>query len=220
MEGAALLGTPAGEIEFSNYQVSKDNLRELRRKSGLTQAQLSKRLGIGQSIVSKWEAGLLPISSHLQSDLLELFDNRNDDAHPLIMRLVCKNARVSLISKNKRFLSIAQVLSDAFKLGPSECNEDNFHQIFRPVLEQIAGYYPSLNEAGVGVVYPEVDADLCAKKEHGNSITLRVNSRVHIVKLGGKASVTLIESDVTGPGTGCIPAVEKLESSRLRHING
>lgn len=43
--------------------MTKDELRRLRRKAGLTQAALAQRLGVTATTVARWEQGARPIST-------------------------------------------------------------------------------------------------------------------------------------------------------------
>lgn len=55
------------------------NMKELRMKANLTQAQLAEKLGVTQTCVGKWEtAGVLPRASMINS-ILEVLNCTYDD---------------------------------------------------------------------------------------------------------------------------------------------
>ncbi len=49
-------------------------VRELRRRLGLTQGELGKRVGVGQGAVSKWELGRVVPPAATRARLAELAD--------------------------------------------------------------------------------------------------------------------------------------------------
>ncbi len=199
--------------------MNNENLRDLRRESGFTQAQLSKRLGFKQCSISRWESGLVPISNDVQSDLIDLFESSNGNVHPMIWRFIRRHNHISLISKNMRCLKLSQVLCRAFRLDPDENNGFDADQIFSVILDQLPDCHPFFSDKifEFGSDSLEVDADLRAEHQNGISIAVRVMSKVHMVKLDAYDGVLLIESNITGPETRLRPNIRTLESSYILH---
>lgn len=51
-----------------------ERLRELRRRDGMTQDDLAKRLGVVKSTVSQWESGYRVPSEDILRQLAQIFD--------------------------------------------------------------------------------------------------------------------------------------------------
>lgn len=57
----------------------KENLRRLRLEQGLTQAQLAKSIGVGQSTLNYWENGKSDITSYYIVKLCEVLKVSSDE---------------------------------------------------------------------------------------------------------------------------------------------
>ena len=56
-----------------------DNIRELRRREGLTQADLGRALGVTKESVCRWERGRSSVRACHIERMVELFHVRRDD---------------------------------------------------------------------------------------------------------------------------------------------
>ena len=57
-------------------------VRELRRRRGLTQGELGKRVGVGQAAVSRWEMGRANIRPAVRARLAELAEGTGLEPPP------------------------------------------------------------------------------------------------------------------------------------------
>ena len=72
--GIPLIGEPAAEEAFGNVPGTALNLRGLRNREGLTQAQLGQAIGVEQSNISKMERGIRQIGIKIAKRIEEVFD--------------------------------------------------------------------------------------------------------------------------------------------------
>lgn len=97
-------------------------VRRLRRSLGLTQAAFAARLGIGQSIVSRWETGMeLPSQSHIIR-FVEALRNADDPRDRLTKLSVEHSGDLrELRSEDGFVLACSAALADRFGLLPEQC---------------------------------------------------------------------------------------------------
>lgn len=81
----------------------KDNLKQLRTRNGLTQAQLAEKLFVSRSTVAKWENGLGFPNSESMAVLEELF---NITAY----EISTKEPETVIVEKNRKLKLISQVV--------------------------------------------------------------------------------------------------------------
>ena len=64
--GSLASGSPTSDLTYSGGKMSRGGLviREARRRSGVTQAKLARRLGTSQAAVWRWEAGVVEPPYH------------------------------------------------------------------------------------------------------------------------------------------------------------
>lgn len=81
----------------------KDNLKQLRTKQGLTQAQLAEKLFVSRSTVAKWENGLGFPHPDMMAQLEQLFGIGAQD-------LATKEPEIVITEKNRKLRLIGQIL--------------------------------------------------------------------------------------------------------------
>ena len=81
----------------------KENLKQLRIKKGLTQAQLAEKLFVSRSTVAKWENGLGLPNTESMALLEELFDISASE-------LATKEPEKVIVKKNQRLRIIGEVI--------------------------------------------------------------------------------------------------------------
>lgn len=81
----------------------KDNLKQLRMKKGLTQAQLAEQLFVSRSTVAKWENGLGLPNPESMATLEKLFDISAEE-------FVTKEPEKVIVKKNRKIRRIGQIL--------------------------------------------------------------------------------------------------------------
>ena len=81
----------------------KDNLKQLRMKKGLTQAQLAEQLFVSRSTVAKWENGLGLPNPESMATLEKLFDISAEE-------FVTKDPEKVIVKKNRKIRRIGQIL--------------------------------------------------------------------------------------------------------------
>ena len=81
----------------------KENLKQLRMKKGLTQAQLAEKLFVSRSTVAKWENGLGLPNTESMALLEELFDISASE-------LATKEPEKVIVKKNQRLRIIGEVI--------------------------------------------------------------------------------------------------------------
>jgi len=81
----------------------KENLKQLRMKKGLTQAQLAQKLFVSRSTVAKWENGLGLPNPESMATLEELFDISSSE-------LATKEPEKVIIKKNKKLRIIGEII--------------------------------------------------------------------------------------------------------------
>ena len=81
----------------------KENLKQLRMKKGLTQAQLAEKLFVSRSTVAKWENGLGLPNSDSMAALEELFDIIPEE-------LATKEPERVIVKKNRALRLIGQII--------------------------------------------------------------------------------------------------------------
>lgn len=81
----------------------KDNLKELRTKKGLTQAQLAEKLYVSRSTVAKWENGLGLPNPESMAALEELFEIAAKE-------IATKEPETVIMQKNRKLRLVGQVI--------------------------------------------------------------------------------------------------------------
>ena len=81
----------------------KENLKQLRMKKGLTQAQLAEKLFVSRSTVAKWENGLGLPNTESMALLEELFDISASE-------LATKEPEKVIVKKNQRLRIIGEII--------------------------------------------------------------------------------------------------------------
>ena len=81
----------------------KENLKQLRIKKGLTQAQLAEKLFVSRSTVAKWENGLGLPNTESMALLEELFDISASE-------LATKEPEKVIVKKNQRLRIIGEII--------------------------------------------------------------------------------------------------------------
>ncbi|MEP1208470.1 MAG: helix-turn-helix domain-containing protein [Rhizobiaceae bacterium] len=105
-------------------------LREMRRRFGLNQTQLSDLLGVTQSTVSRWEKGVEPIRHSKRLELLDLFSNRNGKLDPLIKHLLSKSDDITIFDFNLKCYAGASIVGRATQMGRSDVVGKNYSHLF------------------------------------------------------------------------------------------
>ena len=81
----------------------KENLKQLRRQSGLTQAQLAEKLFVSRSTVAKWENGLGLPNPEAMASLEKLFEITASE-------LATKEPEGVIVEKNKKLRWIGRIV--------------------------------------------------------------------------------------------------------------
>ncbi len=81
----------------------KDNLKQLRKQKGLTQAQLAEKLFVSRSTVAKWENGLGLPNPESMATLEELFEISAEE-------FVTKEPESVIVNKNRRLWWIGRIV--------------------------------------------------------------------------------------------------------------
>ncbi|MBE6645116.1 MAG: helix-turn-helix transcriptional regulator [Ruminococcaceae bacterium] len=81
----------------------KENLKQLRMKKGLTQAQLAEKLFVSRSTVAKWENGLGLPNPESMTALEKLFDIGASE-------LATKEPEKTIVKKNQKLWRIGQIV--------------------------------------------------------------------------------------------------------------
>lgn len=81
----------------------KENLKQLRKKKGFTQAQLAEKLFVSRSTVAKWENGLGLPNPESMATLEELFEISSSE-------LATEEPETVIIKKNRKLRQIGQIV--------------------------------------------------------------------------------------------------------------
>ena len=81
----------------------KDNLKQLRKQKGFTQAQLAEKLFVSRSTVAKWENGLGLPNPESMAALEQLFDITTQD-------IATKEPETVIVAKNRRLRLFGQII--------------------------------------------------------------------------------------------------------------
>ena len=81
----------------------KDNLKQLRAKKGLTQAQLAEKLFVSRSTVAKWENGLGLPNPESMAALEEIFGITAQE-------IATKEPETVIVEKNRKLRLVAQIV--------------------------------------------------------------------------------------------------------------
>ena len=104
-------------------------LREMRRRFGLTQTQLSDLLGVTQSTISRWEKGVEPIYHSKRLELLDLFSNRNGKLDPLIKHLLAHSNHITVFDFDYNCITSANLVLQATRIEKSDIVGRNYSQL-------------------------------------------------------------------------------------------
>ena len=172
----------------------------------MTQAQMAAKLGVKQSIVSKWESGREDMPRRRRHELLDLLTNRKDNLHPVLTRLCRRQDDVSVVTaKSRLYLKVASGNWAKFKLNEADALGTSTERWINPDLSLMHEYSYTRAQFSDDTLYLESEGDVLVRAVSGKQRPFRMLGKFYVVDFDGWDKVIVCRATILGPAT-CQPS--------------